>query len=258
MRPLHCSFLLSMPIVLALLGLHGHVAEAATIYEIYLNRADFEARVGAWEEVDFDDIPTTGSAFVAFEADRYASLGIRIEGASGDGQYVSQDFEFPTDFTPSSSPNAYAPGPVASESGTNTTTIVTFDNGAGSHAVVGFGCVFIDADYPDYGPSSFAVFDAAGTPLAGTGVVSGANGSRVFRGIVAVDEETDLPVPVIERVQIVSGSEWPSVDVNEGVVLDDFVFAAPLPEPVALELSAAALAGLAWRARGRRHDRVSP
>jgi len=250
MLALRRAVLLAITALSALFHLASGDARAGTLYEVYTDRSAFEARVIAWEEIDFDDIPTSGSEFVAFEADRYASLGVRIEGATGGGQYVSRDFLFPADFVPSSSPNVYAPGPIADQTGTNTTTIVTFDNGAGSQSVVGFGCVFIDADYPQYGPSTLQAFDSNGSFLADVGVVSGANASQLFRGIVAVDAETDLPVPAIARVEIVSGSEWPSVDVNEGVVLDDFVV-APLPEPAGSGLAAAAVTGLVLCARRR-------
>jgi hypothetical protein len=107
-------------------------------------------------------------------------------------------------------------------------TDVTFVDGGAARAVAGFGCVFIDPDYPGIGPSSFTVFDVADAAFGSTGLVSGPNGSHVFRGLVAVDDATNAPVPAIFRVHVVSGNEWVGRDVDEDVALDDFVF-GPTP-----------------------------
>jgi hypothetical protein len=119
--------------------------------------------------------------------------------------------------------------------------------------VAGFGAVFVDADFPGLGPSSLTVLDAQGQFLFEIDSISGSNGSQLFRGIVAVDEGSNQPVALIGMIgsaQLVSGSEWPDVDVNEGVVLDDFVFATPVLEPAQpLLLAAGALALARRRAR---------
>jgi hypothetical protein len=230
-------------------------AASATVFEVYDQLPLFVARLGgaaAIRTVDFDDIATSGGNVVAFDADRYeAATGAVIRSLTDEGQYVSRTFGFPSDFQPVSAPNAYAPGPVAIVTGTNTTTLVTFTTGGAPGVVSGFGCFFIDADFPGIGPSSFSVFDREDGLLTGTGVVSGADGSQLFRGIVAVDDVGDVPVPVIASVRIVSGNEWPSVDVGEGVVLDDFTFSA-VPEPAGgLLLAAGSLALQATRRRRR-------
>ena len=92
--------------------------------------------------------------------------------------------------------------------------------------VAGFGVVFIDADFPGDGPSCFPS-STPGHSLATTGIVSGADASQLFRGIVAIDGDTDQPVTAITSAPIVSGQGWPGNGANEGVVLDDLVFSTP-------------------------------
>ena len=56
--------------------------------------------------------------------------------------------------------------------------------------------------------------------------IAGANGSKLFRGMIAFDTG-GAPAPVIARAHLVNGNEWPSRDVDEGVTLDYFVFERP-------------------------------
>jgi hypothetical protein len=204
-------------------------AQAALVAEVFADRAAFEARLGgAVAVIDFDDVDTATVDPAPFAADRWAAtLGAVVTGEGG--QYASRDFTFPSDFTPESLPNGYAPGPMGfgpSDPGGNETD-VTFVGASGAPRVVaGFGAVFIDTDFPTYGPSSLAVFGTGGVPLGGADLGSNPNGSRVFRGIVIVDDGTDMPADAIARVHLVNGSEWPPRDIDEGVVLDDFVFPA--------------------------------
>jgi hypothetical protein len=69
----------------------------------------------------------------------------------------------------------------------------------------------------------------------------------------------DAPVPAIATVRIVSGNEWPFVNVSEGAVLDEFVFStvAEAPNPWLLAGAAAALAlrGAERRRRARSSSR---
>lgn len=226
-------------------------SRAAVVYEVYTSRSNFEARLGGDVSViDFDDIATPPAAPVAFDADRYeATTGATIMGATDEGQYVGRSFGFPADFPASSLPNVYAPGPVATVTGTNTTTLVTFTFGGQAAQISGFGAVFIDADFPQLGPSSLAFFDEQQQLLFDSGAISGPNASQVFRGVIAADDSSGNPVTAISRVRLISGCEWPTVDVCEGVVLDDFVFST-VPEPSAVALACAALAALTalrWR-----------
>jgi hypothetical protein len=235
------------------------IGRADVTFEFYTSRVAFENRLaGAVSVIDFDDVNTSLVDPVAFGAERYlGSHGAIIRGATSQGQYASRGFGDPT-FAGSSSPNVYAPGPVSIVTGTNTTTWVTFfDTQEREGAVAGFGAVFIDADFPCCGPSSFTVFGVQDQQLFDSGTISGADGSKLFRGVVAVDEESDSPVRAIASVRLISGDEWPTVDVSEGVALDDFVFSS-VPEPSSLMLHGAACLALAvtYRARVRkRHGR---
>jgi len=218
--------------------------------ETSTQRAAFEACLKQpIRTVDFDDIDTSHSDPVSFDSDRYAaSAGVIIKGT--EGQYVDESFGFPDEFVPSSSPNMYAPGPKATGSRRlaplywepeevtvrpmcrprslgGHRTQVTFVADGSAAAVAGFGAVFIDADFPAIGPCMMRAFDSSGNELASWSGFSGKNGSKLFRGIVALNDKGQ-PVPAIFRVEIVNGNEWPSVDVGEGVTLDDFVFAVPV------------------------------
>ncbi len=237
-------------------------ATADFALELYTSAPAFVERVGVVGVVDFDDVDTLAdpNAFTAFASDRYlASYGISIVGT--EGQYASQGFGYPGDYLPVSSPNVYAPGPTAAVgappgSGGHDTD-VTF-RAEGTDAVVsGFGVWFIDADFPDVAASSFTIYDAAGDEIGTTGRVSGPNASQLFVGVVAVDTGSHQPTAVIARVHIVNGSGWPDVDANEGVVLDDLTFPAPVPvpEPVASPLAAATAL---WLRRAHRRALRAP
>lgn len=207
------------------------LVHALVTYEVYTDRAAFDARLGgsnAVRVVDFDDIDTSTANLVPFSRNRYrASKGVRIDGESG--QFVSRSFGFPADFPPVSAPNLYAPGPVSDVFGEGgNTTFVSFRVGVvASGKVAGVGVVFVDADYPGTGPSRLAVYDQNFTETFTTGTVSGGDASRLFRGIVAVDGDTTQPTPAIYGALIVSGNGWLGFDDNEGVALDDLVFGVP-------------------------------
>lgn len=201
-------------------------SNAAIRIELYTNRAAFVARLdGQTRVVDFDDLDTSQSTFVAFSSDRYRSTKeIVIKGT--EGQYVSRTFSWPADYVPVSAPNTYAPGPI---NGSGNRTDCTFCVADEQGLISGFGVYFIDADYPGMGPSSLSIYDANGTLLGSTGTVSGPNASQLFRGLIAVDVATEKPSAVISSVRIMSGSGWPASASKEGVVLDDFTFSTVVP-----------------------------
>src|SRR5436190_24144031 len=196
------------------------IAGAAIVTETYTSRAEFASRLGgAIRTITFDDVDTSGVDPAAFAVDRYAPFGLIVTGDAG--QYASRDFGFPEDYTPSSSPSMYAPGAIEDVTGGGNATEVTFVDGDAPALVAGFGLVFVDPDLPHV--SSLSVFADEGDPL-GDVEVPAADGQRVFRGIVAVDSDTGVPVPVLASARIVSGTGWPGADLNDGVPLDDFVF----------------------------------
>jgi hypothetical protein len=195
-------------------------AHAAIVTETYTSRAEFASRLGgAVQTITFDDVDTSSEDPVAFDADRYAPFGLFITGDAA--QYASRGFGFPEDYPPGSAPNMYAPGAIEDVIGGGNATEVTFVDGEAPALVAGFGCVFVDPDLPQV--SSLSAFGDEGDPLGDVGVPA-ADGQRVFRGIVAVDSNTGVPVPVIASARIVNGTGWPGADLNDGVPLDDFVF----------------------------------
>ena len=200
--------------------------------QIYTSRVVFEERLSSGvEAVNFDDVDTSAAETVKFAADRYrASTGIVVRGT--DGQYASRSFDYPDVFTPTSSPNMYAPGPPATADSPvprgGYQTDITFAVDDTKAAVAGFGLTFIDADYPWLGPSTLQVFDSDDRLIAQTTGCYGPDKAQLFRGLIAFDQEGN-PTPAFFRVHVTNGNEWPSVNVGDGVALDDFVFSTPVP-----------------------------
>ena len=217
-------------------------ANAAIVVEIFTDKDAFINRLGgtnAVRVINFDDIDTSPTDPVGFPADRYqVSHGIRITGESG--QIASKNFGLPQDFVPVSIPNMYAPGPIDNSSTSGRaggkTTEVLFFSGNIVALTAGFGLFFIDADYPNIGPSSLTVYNLSGTQIKTSGTVITTNGQAAFRGFITIDTNTNQPVPLIARALIINGRGWPGNDSNEGATLDDFVFAIPTTAPTLLHL----------------------
>jgi hypothetical protein len=206
-------------------GPSGH--EDGIVAEYYTSETEFRARLDDVNVVDFDDIDAGGpSSHAWFGAERYReSEGIVITGE--DGQYVSEDFGYPADFPPVSSPNSYAPGAVATPAGGGNVTEVVFVEGDHNALTTGFGLWFTDADYWTDGPCTLAVYDTTGTRLGMITNIQTGDGAHAFRGIVMINEATDQPARVIASARIVNGNGWPGGDDNEGVSLDDFTYDDP-------------------------------
>ena len=222
-----------LPVSLAIaaslgLGIAAPPAHAAIVAELFTERAAFDARLGgAVRVVDFDDIDTSAADPVAFDHQRYRlTHGVTIVGeiAVGGGQFASREFDPGSNMPPSSPPNEYAPGPISFVLGQGgNETNLGFSYGLQPGKVAGVGVVFIDADFSADGPSSLTIYDEDGFAIANTGIVAGGDGSHLFRGIIAVDEDTNQPVPVINGVLIVNGQGWAGNADNESVALDDLV-----------------------------------
>ena len=214
----------------------GAIPRAAPRVRLHLveDPARFAALLGATERgdlrrVDFEEVQGIGADPVLIRPERYAeSDGLILTGEGG--QYVHTDFRFPHDYAAGDSRVQFAPGPIAPPQARGwrggCRTQATFVHAGRPARVAGFGAVFVDADWPDRAPCRLAAYDQNGVLLGETAGFSGANGSRLFRGLVALDEDHQ-PAAVIARVELVSGDEWPWVDVSEGVVLDDLVFSPP-------------------------------
>ncbi len=201
--------------------------EVATVrIEVYKDRASFEKRLGGLiRSIDFDDIDTTKSDVVPFLTTRYASRGIHIKGTAG--QFAGRTFGHPEDYPAASQPNSYAPGPKTIPGAK--TTDVTFTVGKQGAMVTGFGVTFIDEDYSGMGPSSLTAYGWADRQIGVAEGFCGTNGSKIFRGLIAVDSNGN-PIPAISRVQLINGTGWPDSDAGDGVTLDDMVFGVPQPD----------------------------
>lgn len=193
-------------------------ASAATTFEVYTDRAAFEARVGgtgAVRVVDFDDVDTSTVDPVSFPTARYrGAKGATILGA--DGQLVSRSFGVPLVLPPVSPPNVYRS--LYNE------TIVYFWAGFEITHVTAAGVTFVGTDYPANGPSRLHVRNGNGSIQFETGIVTG-SGPHLFRGIVAVDDQTNQPTPAIFELRILAGPDYPAT-VGEHA-LDDLEFAVP-------------------------------
>lgn len=192
-------------------------ASAATTFEVYTDRAAFEARVGAGtlRVVDFDDIDTSTVDPVSFRTAHYRGpKGATILGA--DGQLASRSFGAPLVLPPVSAPNVYRA--LYSE------TTVYFWAGFELTHVSAAGVTFVGTDYPVSGPSRLHVRNGNGSIQFETDVVTG-SGPHLFRGIVAVDDQTNQPTPAIFELRIVAGPEYPATPGEHA--LDDLEFSAP-------------------------------
>jgi hypothetical protein len=126
-------------------------------------------------------------------------------------------------------------------------------NGGNAAQVSGFGAVFTDVDSAT--STKIDYFDINGNLLTEQFVPAGtvANQSLSFLGVIFNAGEE------IFQVTITTGTNALAGGTNDGngidlVVMDDFLFSEPVPEPASLALLGAALAGMGlfgWR-RGRR------
>lgn len=203
-------------LVLVLVG--AGRAVAGTSFEVYTDRAVFEARLGgagAVRVVDFDDVDTAVTDPAAFGSVRYrGARGATILGA--DGQFASRGFGVPLTLPPVSAPNVY-------RASYNETTVYFWAGFEMTH-VAGAGVTFVGTDYPPGGPSHLHVRNGNGSIHFDTGVVSG-SGPHLFRGIVAIDDQTNEPTPAIFELGIFAGPGYPETAGEHA--LDDLVFATP-------------------------------
>jgi len=205
------------------------VAADGVNVEVYHSAKNFKARLAGTHPVkvvNFDRIDTSSKLIVPFKPERFRmKLGMVITGEGG--QYVSRDFDAPRQFIPVSRPNMYAPGPVDWTSTTGTAggneTDVTFFAWDAALPAAGFGCYFLDADFPLFGPSSLQIYEAGDFLVGDSGPVETPNAGKAFFGFVTVDPITNEPVAAITRAHIVNGSGWAGNAENEGTALDNFM-----------------------------------
>ena len=103
--------------------------------------------------IDFADVDTFGPDPVSILPDRYADLGVTIDGdtpGARDGVFVDEDFGFPGQFSGPETANTAARA--------NTTARVTFTPEAGG-AARAFRATFVDADSPGIAEAQFIARD---------------------------------------------------------------------------------------------------
>ena len=132
--------------------------------------------------------------------------------------------------------------------GSNITDVTFFLAGTSTAATVSaFGAIFSDVDI--LGSTTMQYFDQASTSM---GTFTAPTGSLAFVGVSFNAGER------IGRVRITGGNAPLAAGTNDGgatdlVVMDDFIYSEPVPEPSTLGRCAAGLAGLlSARKRNRR------
>ena len=101
----------------------------------------------------------------------------------------------------------------------------------------GFGSVFTDVDLSNV--TSLSFFDGNNALLDTIFVPAGPNGGLSFLGV-------DYGSAVVSRVRVTSGNAALGLpeSSNDLVVMDDFVYAEPVPEPGTMALLAMGILGL--------------
>ena len=168
-----------------------------------------------------------------FEVSSTAASGVPVRFGNIDPSYTAQFQTFSAQrlFTPL---------------GTNVYDVTFFVPGTTTAALTrGFGAVFADVDFAN--TSSIAFFDVNNALLDTLFVPAGPDGGLSFLG-------ADYGVSVVSRVRVTSGNAALGAIErgNDLVVVDDFVFAEPVPEPGTLALLAMGTIGLGLTRRRRR------
>ena len=201
---------------------------------------------GLRREINWDGVPAGSSApnniagnFFNSNSPRgveYTTPGTGFQVSANAGvapiEFDNVDPSYSADFAPFSAQKLFT------SLGSNVTDVNFFVPGTSTPAVVhGFGSVFTDVDRAN--TTSMQYFDAGGTSL-GTFFVPASIGdeSLSFLGVSFAN-------PVVARVRITSGNVAlaPGVtdqqgDLRDLVVMDDWLYSEPVPEPGALGLIA--------------------
>jgi hypothetical protein len=219
----------------------------------------FSDATGARREVNWDGVPAAQSSPNAFPGNFFQSRG-SLYSTPGTGFQVSNaDF---TNIDPSYASlfEAFSPARLFSPIGSNVTDVIFTIPGTPTPALTrGFGSVFSDVDMA--GATQMQFFGAANN-LLGTFLVPNvpstetmlANQTFSFLGV-------SFPSPVVSRVRITTGTGPLDLgNVNFDVaVMDDFLYAEPVPEPSTYAMMVAGLlaTGLLIRRRGRARGTIS-
>lgn len=223
---------------------------------------------GVRREINWDGVPaaqaapnnlaanffnTTSPRGVVFST---AGTGFEVSGATTDagaGQPAAANFG---NINPAYTATfgQFTPQRLFTAIGSNVTDVTFFLPGTATTATVtGFGSIFTDVDTA--GSTKIQYFDQNNVSLASfdVPVATGSQGLS-FLGVSFTGGVT------VGRVRITSGNAALGAAVNDNpgggvdlVVMDDFIYSEPVPEPSTLGLCAAGLAGLlSARKRNRR------
>ena len=228
---------------------------------------------GLRREINWDGVPATASAPNTLPANFFnttsprgvvfstTGTGFEVSGATGDGgagQPAAANFGN-INATYSSTFGVFSAQRLFTALGSITTDVNFFLPGTATAATVaGFGAIFTDVD--TVGSTTIQYFNQLDVALAAPFIVpvgTVASQSLSFLGVSFNAGE------LVSRVRITSGNTALGAAVNDNpgggvdlVVMDDFIYSEPVPEPSTLMLCTAGLAGLlSARKRNRRVSR---
>ncbi len=212
-------------------------------------------------EINWDGVPATSSAPNLLAGNFFNARGVLFTNIGGAGFEVSSD---PADAGAGQPAAArfgninaaytatfgtFSANRLFTAIGSNITDVTFFVPGTGTIATVSaFGAVFTDVE--TLGGTTLQFFTPANVSLGvfNVPVGTGVNASLSFLGVSFDAGER------VGRVRITSGNAALGAAVNDNpgggtdlVVMDDFIYSEPVPEPSALILSASAFVGCLLR-----------
>ena len=215
---------------------------------------------GVRREINWDGVPDGSSAPNNLPADFFnvnsprgvvfstPGTGFQVSANAGVApiEFDNIDPSYSGDFAPFSAQRLFT------ALGSNITDVNFFVPGTNVPSLTrGFGVVFSDVDVSDL--TTIQLFDAADVSL-GTFAAPSASGSELFSFL-----GISFPDAVISRARITSGNAALAAgladnqgDPNDLVVMDDFIFGNPVPEPATVSLAAIGTLALLRFARQRR------
>ncbi len=225
---------------------------------------------GVRREINWDGVPAASSAPNLLAANFFnvnsprgvvfstPGTGFQVSGATTDGgagqpalaNFGNLDPSYTATFAPFSAQRLFT------SLGSNITDISFFIAGTTTPALTtGFGAIFSDVDLAN--TTSIQLFNSAQVSL-GTFPVPQSLGTATFSFL-----GISFPTAVIARVRITSGNTAPGAGATDQngatrdvVVMDDFIYGEPIPEPgtfILILAGAIPLVALARRRRAIRH-----